>query len=53
MVMDSPFFYPAVAAVVFFLLGWFLFKISFEMRHGRSELASRDLVERAGTSAHV
>ena len=51
MLMDSPFFYPAVVAVAFFLLGWFLFKIRYESRHGRLQRASQEILDRAGQKA--
>ncbi len=51
MLMESPFFFPAVAAVVFFLLGWFIVKLQFETRYGKQKQASQDLVDRAEQQA--
>ncbi|MBU8870323.1 MAG: ribonuclease Y [Gemmatimonadales bacterium] len=51
MLIDSPFFYPVVAAGVFFLLGWFVFKLRYEARHGRLQQASQELLGRAEQAA--
>jgi ribonucrease Y len=51
MLMNSPFFYPAIAALVFFLAGWFFFKIRNDKIQEGARQAGQNVLERARIEA--
>ncbi len=45
------FVYPIASAIVFFLLGWFLFRFSYTRRHGQSQMTCDRMIQEAEKEA--